>query len=106
MIEIDQEQDRVPLKPVRWSGVIVTAAIALSVVATIVLAFRQLRSEPIAERRPTQIESTLFDEPTEAEQLRFQAELQLDIYGWVDRSRGLIHVPLDVAIDHYLQEKR
>lgn len=106
MIEIDQEHDRVPLKPIRWSAVLVTAAIALSIVATIVLAYRRLRSEPVAERRPTQIETTLFHEPSEAEQLRFQAEIQLDTYGWVDRARGVIHVPLDVAIDHYLEEKR
>ena len=106
MIEIDQEPDRVPLRPVRWSAVLVAAAIVVSIVATLVLAHRRLTEPAIADRRPAQIDSTLFLAPTEAEQLRFQADLRIDTYGWADRTRGLIHVPLDVAIDHYLEAKR
>ncbi|MDX2093326.1 MAG: hypothetical protein SFX73_36115 [Kofleriaceae bacterium] len=105
MIEIDQESDRVPVRPIRWSAILVTATIAVSIVATLALARRRLMEPPVEDRRPAQIDSSLFVEPTEAEQLRFQADLRLDSYGWADRARGLIHVPLDVAIDHYLETK-
>ena len=39
-------------------------------------------------------------ERTRAEQLR-----QLQSYGWIDRDKGVIHVPIDKAIDQLVSEK-
>ena len=39
-------------------------------------------------------------ERTRAEQLR-----QLQSYGWIDRDKGVIHVPIDKAMDQLVREK-
>lgn len=103
MIEIDQEPDVVPARPIRWSAIIVAAGIAIGVVATILLEGpAPARVESVVRARPQQIEATPFQLATEAEQQRAAADRRLDSYGWVDRGAGTIHVPLDVAIEHYL----
>lgn len=102
MIDIDQETDLVPARPIRWSAIVVTAAIAASIVASLVL-IRGLHAPPESvAARPAQIDATPFALATEHEQLRAAADRRLDSYGWVDRARGTIHVPLDVAIERYL----
>jgi hypothetical protein len=39
-------------------------------------------------------------ERTRGEQLR-----QLSSYGWVDRDKGIIHIPIDKAIEQFLSER-
>jgi len=107
MIEIDQEDDVVPARPIRWSAIVVGVAIVLGIVATMLLEGpAPARVESAVQARPLRTEATPFQLPTEAEQLRAAAERRLDSYGWVDRANGTIHVPLDVAIEHYLEGAR
>jgi hypothetical protein len=47
-----------------------------------------------------QFENIRTAERTRAEQLE-----QLESYGWIDRDKGIIHVPIDKAIDQLLSEK-
>ncbi|HKM89274.1 MAG TPA: hypothetical protein VJX29_01565 [Candidatus Acidoferrales bacterium] len=37
------------------------------------------------------------------ERLRQQQEKSLDTYGWVDRSRGIVHIPIERAMDLVLE---
>jgi hypothetical protein len=39
-----------------------------------------------------------IDPPADLAALRLHAEFQLDSYGWVDRQKGIAHVPIDEAI--------
>jgi hypothetical protein len=106
MIPIEQEPDRVPRGVVRISAVVVAAGIAASVGATLLLARGSLgevlRAPPAP---PARIDVRLFGLETEAERQYRLADERLRRYGWVDRGRGLVHVPLDVAIELYLEER-
>ena len=107
MNPIDQEPDYVPKRLISRSAAVVVIAIILSIAVTIALQEGAVyEAIEIREPRPARIETTLFDVQTEAEQLRAHAERHLNQYGWVNRQTGVIHVPLDVAIDHYLGGKR
>ncbi|MBI5543522.1 MAG: hypothetical protein HY901_06505 [Deltaproteobacteria bacterium] len=46
-----------------------------------------------------------FDQLPGGQALREQAEHQLRTYGWVDRKKELVHVPIGVAIDRYLEAR-
>lgn len=50
---------------------------------------------PALERAP--IEGAVFDTVEPAAQQRERARLHR--WGWVDRSRGLVHMPIDLAMD-------
>jgi hypothetical protein len=102
MIDIDQESDLVPARPNRWSAIVFAGAIALSILATFVLVRRLHAPSESVAARPVQIDATPFVLATEHEHLRAAADRRLDSYGWVDRARGTIHVPLDIAIERYL----
>jgi hypothetical protein len=107
MIRIDQEPDRVPPRPIRWTAVLVALAIAFSIGATILLAGASVvETTTIHTTRPEQIETTPFVLESEAERMRAEADLRLETYGWTDRTKGTIHVPLDIAIDQYLGARR
>jgi len=105
MIEIEQEPDRVPSRPIRASVIVIAIAIVCSIGAVVLLAGPDLgevvhpRVEP-----PERIDTQLFPLETPAEHARFDADVRLHAYGWADRSRGLVHIPLDVAAEIYLQE--
>ena len=107
MTPIDQEPDYVPKRLIRRSAAVVAISILLSIIATIALqhgeVYDVLRPH---EPRPERIEATLFETQGDAERLRAHAEQHLSRYGWVDRQTGVIHVPLDVAIEHYLGGNR
>ena len=107
MIRIEQEPDRVPRGLIRLSALALAIALIASVGATLYLGRRHLRElTRVESSAPRNIETRPFELPTEAEQLARDAQARLRSYGWVDRDRGLVHVPLDVAIELYLQEPR
>ncbi|MGC4123211.1 MAG: hypothetical protein QM765_53330 [Myxococcales bacterium] len=47
-----------------------------------------------------------FDQLRTAEDLAQRERRQLDSFGWADRSRGVVHVPIDVAIDELVRRNR
>jgi len=103
---IEQEPDRVPRGLVRISAAAVAISIAASIGATLLLGRAGLYEARTPESPPsTHLDLRLFDLPTEAEQLWLRADARLQRYGWIDRSRGIVHVPLDVAIELYLGEQ-
>jgi len=110
MITIEQEPDRVPHRPLVTSAVVVLVAIAASVAVVILLAGRNLglaldniATQPTPSAR---IETEPFAVETASERLQRAAVERLETWGWVDRTAGRIHVPLDVAIEIYLAEEQ
>jgi hypothetical protein len=106
MIPIEQEPDRVPRGLLRVSAVAVAIGIAASIGATLLLARGSLGEVMRVESRPpARLDARLFGLPTDAELLERRADERLRGYGWVDRGRGIVHVPLDVAIELCLGER-
>ena len=104
-MRIEQEPDRVPRGVVRASTLVVAIMILASIGAVLLLGRGDLR-EVLRARKgpPARIEETLYIAPTPLELLR-GAQLQwLRGYGWVDRQKGIVHVPIEVAAELYLQE--
>lgn len=107
MINIDQESDYVPKRPLRWSAIIVVVAIIGSAFATVGLQCGHVREVvEIHSARPARIETIPFEDKTEAERDQLDAVVHFNTYGWVDRKTGTIHVPLEVAIEQYLGGKQ
>lgn len=102
---IEQEPDRVPPRLVRRAALVLGVMIAGSVGATELLGPNELgETDRLQDWRAAQIEIAPFQVRGAPEIAARRAALTLQQYGWVDRSRGLIHVPLDVAIEIYLAE--
>jgi hypothetical protein len=109
-MRIEQDPDRVPRRLIRWSLIAIAVAIAASVGTVLLLAGPGLgetigEGAPIAAP-PPQLDSEPFHTDTAPERERRAAAERLAHYGWVDRRAGLIHVPLDVAIELFLAERR
>lgn len=79
----------------------------LSVVAGLVLAARSrsLEHAPAAsaparpEAEVSNVRAELFSYPGAAERLKADQLHALKGYGWVDRDRGMVRIPIDVAMD-------
>jgi hypothetical protein len=66
---------------------------------------RWARAGTAGERVPPEvnaIETGTFRAQAQGIELNRRTEAYLSTYGWVDRNRGIVHVPLDVAFDLYL----
>jgi hypothetical protein len=51
------------------------------------------------------VDQVPFETVRTAERTRAEQMRQLQSYGWVDRDKGVIHVPIDKAIDQLVAEK-
>ena len=91
-------------------GVFLLAAAALLLTTGLLQYFSHREAElveapsPVAEPQPPPPEPRLQPDPFAAlEELRAQEEARLNAYGWVDRQKQLVHIPIDTAIDVLLQ---
>jgi hypothetical protein len=53
--------------------------------------------EPAAE--VSDVHAELFERPLAGELLKERQKQTLEQYGWVDRQRGVVRIPIDVAIE-------
>ena len=60
-------------------------------------------SPPTAPPRIMGVRQTPIEGPAEGQQLRAEQRQQLDSFGWADRSRGLVRIPIDEAMRLELQ---
>jgi hypothetical protein len=51
------------------------------------------------------VDQTPFETVRTAERTRAEQLKQLQSYGWIDRDKGVIHLPIDKAIDQLVSEK-
>ena len=52
------------------------------------------------------VDQTPFETTRGAEQYRRESLQRLNSYGWVDAQKGVIHVPIDKAIDQLLSQEQ
>lgn len=109
------EPDRIP-----WGVVALVAAISLGVFfvgtlwATWILKsnagwLRQTPASPpteIGKAEVGMVDQRIFEQELGAERLRLDGRARLESYGWVDRERGVIHVPVERAMELILEERR
>jgi hypothetical protein len=102
-----QEEERIDRG---W--LIIAAAIVLPFLAVLAVLAQGLFARASRERsaqgvpdRPdlaaeiSNVHAELFERPLAGERLQQQQRKTLDRYGWVDRERGIVRVPIDVAIE-------
>ena len=114
-MDVHQEEDRIAGVPIT-----IVLTVALGVAAVLGLwALQMMRSREHALRpsdrwpeatlpAPTEIsgiEQQLFDEPAQGLSERELVRKRLGSYGWVDREREIVHIPIDRAIDLYLERQ-
>lgn len=81
---------------IAW-GVIGTLAGVLSIFVAV---FYLLFADPEGSARP--------DRPDYAnirETMRIETEGELNGYGWIDREKGVVRIPLNIAIDKLIEER-
>lgn len=102
---------------IRWKRLAVIVSVILSVYALgVVIAWLQLRFLQrgrsleipwrIGERRINMLIQPLFDLETGAYEQHRRERRRLSSYGWVDEERGLIHIPIERAIDQLVREQK
>ena len=52
------------------------------------------------------VNQRLFSLDQRAAEKRLQQMRRLNTYGWLDRQSGVVHVPIDVAMDMLVQEQK
>jgi hypothetical protein len=113
-MEVRQEEDLLPGRALTLlAASAVLLAVALSAWAFFIMAGSERRLRPsgvfLERTLPTPSEvSAIEQEPFTAQspsvRQRRAAERQLSTYGWVDRERRLVHIPIERAIEHYVAE--
>lgn len=111
-MRFQQEDDRISLRQVAVWVVPATLVAILGVVLATLLAdafgreldasgFRSDDNRSLAPEAIGNIENTSFEKvPTPSERYRLQ-EQHLQNYGWVDQESGIIHVPVERAMEMY-----
>ena len=94
----------VAVRPVLWTALAIAAVVAAVVAA--VLGVLQLRGVPPGGERLSAGPSTRLEAPwlssapqDELRQDRRDKQARLESAGWVDRERGLAHIPIGDAMD-------
>jgi hypothetical protein len=85
----------------------------LCIVASLVLSARSRTrthaTASVAAVRPepevSGVRMQLLKQPGAGQQLKAQQQNALRSYGWVDKERGIVRIPIDVAMDLDLQEQ-
>jgi hypothetical protein len=69
---------------------------------------QSLAVEPREIGKPTVgiVDQRIFEQELRAEQLRLEGLRRLSSYGWVDRERRLVHLPVERAMELMLEEGR
>ena len=92
------------------SVVIAVVLAGLAAVAALTIAIRgQVPLEmapPQVREDVSHVEAQVFARETAAERSARQARARLYSYGWVDRQRGIVHVPVEAAMRLYLDERK
>jgi len=112
MIDVRQETDRIPGRPLGYIAAGVVASILLAAVVVIVIeALAPYTTRGLQTKMPGgiprdvgHVEAFLYQVPTDAERQKAEALVRLSTWGWTDRAARRIHVPLTVATRLYLEE--
>ncbi len=105
-----QEPDRIPGAKLTWIGVVSAAITVASIVVAVVLLRAETKhvelyaSAPAPEPRGT-VERTLVAAKARGwDDVRAQ-RAELERFGWADRDAGVAQVPIDRAMDLWVQKR-
>jgi hypothetical protein len=103
------EPDRIDLRGY-YATMIATALVVLASIGVVLVFFYVLeRSRPQPTVAPMRAERAIpephlqVDPPGELQSLRAAERARLSSYGWADQQRGIVHVPIERAMDMLLQ---
>ncbi|MFL6655165.1 MAG: hypothetical protein ACJ8KA_10255 [Sulfurifustis sp.] len=99
------EQSDLHVRNVLWTAVVLIAAIALVhlVVYALLLMFHgSAGGTPWRHNAVQELPAAFHTYPT-AEALRREQEAKLESYGWVDRERGVARIPIERAMELYVE---
>jgi hypothetical protein len=109
-------EDGVNMKLIVWVGVVSLAVFAISaVIAWLIMradyaALEQShgRANPKPEAMGRDeigiVDQVEFDNDTRLHEWRLAKEKRLGSYGWVDKTKGLIHIPIDKAMEQVVSQ--
>ncbi|MBZ0237067.1 MAG: hypothetical protein K8M05_32355 [Deltaproteobacteria bacterium] len=100
-----KRRDVVPGGVLALLGVATVAIIAITIGVVDLLGGAVSTAAPPPPRERSAVEVHDFGLETDAERERREAGQRLRSWGWIDRNTGRIHVPLDVAVELYLNEQ-
>ncbi len=107
---IPEQPESVPGKPIAWMIVIVVLAIAAcGVVVWSLQAFHLFGGGETQQTQRLELQPPAqpFEIPhTKLESARDAQRFELEAWTWADRAHGRVRVPVDVAIDRYLEGRR
>lgn len=104
---VEQEPDRLGTRAIAIVAAVAFAVGALAIVATAVLLGRGERAAPVPAPRTDPvagIEQGDIVRRARGLEKRRRAEQRLEQYGWVDRERGIAHIPIDRAIQWLVRD--
>jgi hypothetical protein len=111
MTEWKQEPDTVPGRAILAAVAAALVAIALGTAIAWGLVdcggARPLAVRPVNRVPPevSAMETTQFGERAQGLEDRRAASAWLSTYGWIDRQAGVVHIPIETAIDLYLRRR-
>jgi len=112
MINDRQELDQIPGKIV---ALVLAGAVFIASMAVAIEALMLTRAEPRGQLRSAlprethsvgSIQQRMFDHDAASAELKSAQLRHLASYGWVDRDRGVVHLPIDRAIDLWIDRTR
>lgn len=112
MTDKRQEPDQIPGKIVVLvlGGAVLIATMAVAVEALMLTrAERRTQLRSALPRETTSvngIQQRTFDKTPVATELKAAQLQKLASYGWVDRDRGVVHLPIERAIDLWIERSR
>ncbi|MHB1844198.1 MAG: hypothetical protein ACYCWW_05105 [Deltaproteobacteria bacterium] len=110
-----QERDRPNLKRAVLVGIATLVVFGFGIVSSWLTMFLKLRViEPngpnlprlLGQREIGLVNQRLFGEQAEGPRLARKQRLALESYGWSDRTRARIHVPIEVAMEAIAKGQR
>jgi hypothetical protein len=108
------EGDGIDIRTIVIVGVVSLALFAISCVVAFFMLHHQ-RAEYDAQGRPPEptmigkgeigiVDQPEFDKDARLEEWKAAKQHRLNSYGWVDRKKEIIHIPIDKAIDQVVSE--
>lgn len=114
-MEVQQEDDLLAGRAISVVGAVLVAIVigtGFSVAGMLARHERELRPSGVFPEarlpRPTErsaIEQHSFAGESQAMRQRAREQAVLDSYGWVDRERGIVRIPIERAIELYVAEE-
>ncbi len=110
-----QEPDRPNLPRVVAIGVVTLIVFGLGVLSSWLTMHLELEAvapngiaipSALGRSQIGMVDQKLFAEQPEARRIAARKRRQLESWGWVDRSRGRIHVPIEVAMQRIAKGER